>query len=105
MTIQTVRYSSLASEVGDTEVVGDVESVGSSDADWVLASTWDAGLALSSDGVVVGSSVTCEGTVYTIITLEVRSAKVVSQEESTASANASRILTTGRNSNLALSGL
>lgn len=39
--------TTLAPEVADAKVVGRVETVVTADTDWILASRWNGGLALS----------------------------------------------------------
>lgn len=86
------------------QIVGNIESVSSSNTDWILASRWDGALALASDGVVVGSLLAVEISLEARRTLEVGSAEGVHQVETVGSTDALRILATRWDGALALLG-
>jgi len=90
--------------VVSAQVVDQVESVGLSNTFGVLASNWDAGLALSGLEVVVLVGGTVEAAVESVVALVVRLAQVVQQVESVGDVGATRILASSGYCRLASSG-
>jgi hypothetical protein len=74
--------SSLASEVGITQVVQDKESITTSSTSWILTSIWHGRLALVVLNIVVSVVGAGESSVESIGTLVVAVTDVVGQVES-----------------------